>query len=85
LVNPQLGHRIGDPACGTAGFLLDAYQYIITQLALQKANANQTFTPDDDGFIRRSISGLLTQDNKDTLEQSLHGYCPARGFLYQVK
>jgi type I restriction enzyme M protein len=74
LVNPQLGHRIGDPACGTAGFLLDAYQYIITQLALQKATADQTFTPDDDGFIRRSISGLLTQDNKDTLEQSLHGY-----------
>src|ERR1700739_159596 len=33
LVNPQLGHRICDPACGTAGFLLDAYQYIITQLA----------------------------------------------------
>ena len=25
LVQPQLGHRICDPACGTAGFLLDAY------------------------------------------------------------
>ena len=37
LVNPQLGHRICDPACGTAGFLLDAYQYIVTQLAKQKA------------------------------------------------
>jgi type I restriction enzyme M protein len=73
LVNPQLGHRICDPACGTAGFLLDAYQYIITQLA-RTAKKDETFTPDDDGFIRSSISGLLTQDNKDILEQSLHGY-----------
>ena len=74
LVNPQLGHRICDPACGTAGFLLDAYQYIVTQLAKKKAKKGETFTPDDDGFIRSSISGLLTQDNKDILEQSLHGY-----------
>ena len=74
LVNPQLGHRICDPACGTAGFLLDAYQYIITQLAKQKANNGKAFEPDDDGFVRTSVSGLLTQDNKDILEQSLYGY-----------
>jgi type I restriction enzyme M protein len=74
LVNPQLGHRICDPACGTAGFLLDAYQYIITQLAKQKAKKGQTFEPDEDGFIRTSVSGQLTQDNKDILEQSLYGF-----------
>ena len=74
LVNPQLGHRICDPACGTAGFLLDAYQYIVTQLAKQKAKKGQKFEPDDDGFIRTSVSGLLTQQNKDILEQSLYGY-----------
>ncbi len=32
LVDPQLGHRIADPACGTGGFLLRAYQYMITQI-----------------------------------------------------
>lgn len=74
LVNPQLGHRICDPACGTAGFLLDAYQYIITQLARQKAKKGQTFTPDEDGFIRTSLSGQLTQNKQDLLEQSLHGF-----------
>jgi type I restriction enzyme M protein len=74
LVNPQLGHRICDPACGTAGFLLDAYQYIVTQLAKKKAKKGVTFTSDEDGFIRTSVSGLLTQDNKDILEQCLHGY-----------
>lgn len=74
LVNPQLGNRICDPACGTAGFLLDAYQYIITQLARQNANADQTFAPDDDGFVRSGVSGLLTQNSKDILDQSLYGY-----------
>ena len=73
LVNPQHGHRICDPACGTAGFLLDAYQYIITQLAKQKAKG-AAFPPDEDGFIRTSVSGQLTQNNKDILEQSLHGF-----------
>jgi type I restriction enzyme M protein len=74
LVNPQLGNRICDPACGTAGFLLDAYQYIITQLARKKARKGKTFTPDEDGFVRSSLSGMLTQGNKDILEQSLYGY-----------
>jgi type I restriction enzyme M protein len=74
LVNPKFGHSICDPACGTAGFLLDAYQYIITQLARQKAKKSHVFKPDDDGFIRTSLSGILTQDNKDILEQSLYGY-----------
>ncbi len=33
LVQPQLGHRIADPACGAGNFLFGAYQYIITGLA----------------------------------------------------
>lgn len=74
LVDPQLGHRICDPACGTAGFLLDAYQYIVTQLARKKARKSQKFEPDDDGFIRSNIGGPLTPKNKDILEQCLHGY-----------
>ena len=74
LVNPQLGDRICDPASGTARFLLDAYQYIVTQLARKQARQGQQFEPDDDGFVRGSLSGLLTPDNKDILEQCLHGY-----------
>jgi type I restriction enzyme M protein len=73
LVNPQLGHRICDPACGTAGFLLDAHQYIVTQLARKKAK-KQKFEPDEDGFIRTSVSGQLDQNKKDILEQSLYGF-----------
>lgn len=74
LVNPQLGHRICDPACGTAGFLLDAHQYIVTQLARRKPQIDQKFEPDEDGFIRTSVSGLLDPNNKDILEHNLFGF-----------
>ncbi len=70
LVDPQLGHRIADPACGTGGFLLGAYQYMITQLDKEKDKKE----PDEDGFIRSSRSALLTEDVKDILGKSLHGY-----------
>lgn len=74
LVSPQLGDRICDPACGTGGFLLDAYQYVTTQQAKKKARKGQIFTPDDDGFVRTSVSGSLTQAKRDILEQNLCGY-----------
>ncbi len=31
LVDPKLNHRICDPACGTAGFLVAAYEHILTE------------------------------------------------------
>jgi len=72
LVKPQLGNRIGDPACGTAGFLLGAYQYIVTDLA--RKSGNQDIKQDEDGFFRTSVSAGLTQNAKDILNQSLQGY-----------
>ncbi|MGH1388352.1 N-6 DNA methylase [Kordia sp.] len=70
LVNPQLGQRIADPACGTGGFLLGAYQYMVTQLDKEKDKQQ----PDEDGFIRSSRSALLTEDVKEILGKSLQGY-----------
>lgn len=70
LVEPQLGNRIADPACGTGGFLLGAYQYMVTQLDKNKKNLQ----PDEDGFIRNSVSGLLTKKVSDILNDSLYGY-----------
>ena len=72
LVQPQLGHRIGDPACGTGGFLLGAYQYIVTQLALKKGAKN--LKSDEDGFKRTSVSAALTEDAKNILNETLWGY-----------
>lgn len=70
LVDPQLGHRVADPACGTGGFLLGAYQYMITQLDKERDQKQ----PDEDGFIRSSRSALLTENVKELLGKSLHGY-----------
>jgi type I restriction enzyme M protein len=72
LVAPQLGHRICDPACGTGGFLLGVFQYIVTQLAVKKGAKN--FIADEDGFVRTSVSAGLTEKAKHILNESLWGY-----------
>uniref|UniRef100_Q3AQE5 site-specific DNA-methyltransferase (adenine-specific) n=1 Tax=Chlorobium chlorochromatii (strain CaD3) TaxID=340177 RepID=Q3AQE5_CHLCH len=85
LVQPQLAQRIGDPACGTAGFLLGAYQYIVTQLAIKTSDhfrgvtnmtdrGAHTFQPDEDGFVRTSVASGLTETAQAILQSSLYGY-----------
>lgn len=72
LVQPQLGHKIADPACGSGGFLLGAYQYIVTELA-KKAGARD-IRPDEDGFTRTSVAAALTEKAQAILASSLWGY-----------
>jgi type I restriction enzyme M protein len=72
LGKPQLGHRIADPACGSGGFLLGAYQYIVTQLAIKAGSKN--LQADEDGFLRTSVSAGLTQKAQNILANSLYGY-----------
>ncbi|WP_431609266.1 N-6 DNA methylase [Chryseobacterium sp. 'Rf worker isolate 10'] len=57
LVQPQLGNRIADPASGTAGFLLGAYKYLITQFTSDKYKQ-----PDDNGFVRGTLADMLVDD-----------------------
>jgi type I restriction enzyme M protein len=72
LVQPKLGEKIADPACGSGGFLLGAYQYIVTELA-KKAGA-QDLKPDEDGFNRTSVAAALTEEAQAILSSSLWGY-----------
>lgn len=72
LVQPQLGYKIADPACGTGGFLLGAYQYIVTQLAIKAGTKN--LEPDEDGFVRTSVAAALTEKAQIILQESLYGY-----------
>ncbi|WP_057413875.1 type I restriction-modification system subunit M, partial [Pseudomonas syringae group genomosp. 3] len=72
LVQPQLGHKISDPACGSGGFLLGAYQYIVTQLAIKAGSKD--IKPDEDGFERTSVSAALTERAQTILQDSLYGY-----------
>lgn len=72
LVAPQLGQRICDPACGTAGFLLGAYQYLLADL-VRKKDASKLIT-DEDGFERGTMVSVLDEKLKDMIEDSLYGY-----------
>lgn len=72
LVKPQLGHKIIDPACGSGGFLLGAYQYIVTQLAIN--TEKKDLSTDEDGFVRTSVASTLTEKNQAILTNSLWGY-----------
>lgn len=72
LVRPQLGQKILDPACGTAGFLLGAYQYIVTQLAINAGKKD--IVPDEDGFVRTSVAVGLTENAQSILNDTLFGF-----------
>lgn len=72
LVAPELGQRIADPACGTGGFLLGAYQYILTDLVRKKDPVK--LQKDEDGFERAAISAVLSQKVKNILDESFIGY-----------
>jgi len=72
LVRPQLGHKIADPACGSGGFLLGAYQYIVTQLAIQAGTTS--LAPDEDGFVRTSVAAAFDATRQAILSNSLWGY-----------
>jgi type I restriction enzyme M protein len=76
LVAPQLGQRIADPACGTGGFLLGAYQYILTDLVRTSTKCKDPakLQKDEDGFERAAISAVLTQKVKNILDNSFVGY-----------
>lgn len=69
LVSPKYGDQILDPACGTGGFLLGAYQYILTSL-----DKNVVNKADEDGFIRSSASVFLHEKEIKFLNNSLQGY-----------
>lgn len=72
LVAPELGQRIADPACGTSGFLLGAYHYILTD-EIRKKNPKK-LVRDEDGFERGTVSAALNEKKKKILNDSLFGF-----------
>ena len=55
IVAPQKNETILDPSCGTAGFLISAYNYI-KKHNLDK-NGNSTLTPDDKNRMTENFEG----------------------------
>ncbi len=70
LVNPKIGDVICDPACGTAGFLVNAYQHIL------KANTSKEFIKEDKEGHTYNMKGDKL-DEKQWLflrEDTLYGF-----------
>jgi type I restriction enzyme M protein len=56
LVNPQLGETVCDPACGTGGFLINAYEHIV------KNNTSKDLVQyDPDGTAHNLIGDKITK------------------------
>lgn len=71
LLRPEMYKRIADPACGSAGFLLSAYVYILTQFT-----SDDYQKTDEDGFRRGMMADKLTDNEaRKVWEQDcFHGY-----------
>lgn len=71
LVDPQLGDRICDPACGTGGFLLGAYQHIVTAYTSEEHREI-----DENGLERGLIGDQLTNAElwRILREETLYGF-----------
>lgn len=71
LIEPKLGNKIADPASGTAGFLLAAYKYLITEFT------SDTYKqPDDNGFTRGTLADKLVDEKAKALlnEETFFGF-----------
>ncbi len=73
IVDPQIGQTVCDPACGSGGFLIAAYEHILL------ANTNPDFvreTIGPDGLpVRRGIGDKLTRPQWNFLQKgTLHGF-----------
>lgn len=71
LVDPRLGDTICDPACGTGGFLLGAYQHILTQYTSKEHQKT-----DENGLTRGLVGDKLTDERQWTQLKSktFYGY-----------
>lgn len=71
MLDPKLGERICDPACGTGGFLLGAYQHILTQYTSEE----RRFT-DENGFAKGTYGDKLTNEKlwKQLKEFTFYGF-----------
>ncbi|MEO7622746.1 MAG: class I SAM-dependent DNA methyltransferase, partial [Gallionella sp.] len=87
IINPQKNESILDPACGTAGFLISAWKYILKQ---NTSNTNPPLSPlvrgeaatssPDKGRTEEGLGSgvragdLLNQDQRKHLAANIHGY-----------
>lgn len=70
MVDPKVGERIGDLAAGTAGFLVNAYQYM-----LEQNTSPDILKYDEEGWPHELAGNLLSREQWEFLQtKALRGY-----------
>ncbi|MGI8494708.1 MAG: type I restriction-modification system subunit M, partial [Pyrinomonadaceae bacterium] len=70
MVDPKINERICDPAAGTCGFLVNAYQYI-----LEKNTSKEILKYDEEGMPHNLIGDLLDERSEELLQtEALTGF-----------
>ena len=59
LTDPKMGENVYDPACGTGGFLITAYEHILSE-----NTSDEYCTTDRNGFRRGTIGDKLTDERQ---------------------
>lgn len=75
IIRPKLGETILDPACGTAGFLISSYKYILKNNT--DNNGNSKLSPIQKQQLANSISGYDISPDMVMLSRAnmyLHGF-----------
>ncbi|MEO8350390.1 MAG: N-6 DNA methylase [Chthoniobacteraceae bacterium] len=85
VIAPRKGESILDPACGTAGFLISAYKYILR--ANTVAQGHSRLTPDDRGRLAKNFQGYdISPDmvRLSLVNLYLHGFTDPHIFEYDT-
>lgn len=92
---PKKGEVILDPACGTAGFLISAYKYILRQNSSPRPQAGEgpgervfsTLTPDEKGRLAKNFQGYdISPDmvRLSLVNLYLHGFTDPHIYEYDT-
>ncbi len=85
IVQPAKNDRILDPACGTAGFLISAYKYILNHSL--DSEGHISLTPDEKKKMMRNFEGYdISQDmvRLSRVNMYLHHFAKPRIFEYDT-
>lgn len=83
VLEPKKSEVILDPACGTAGFLISAYKYILSR-NIDDKNLS-TLTPDEKGLLAKNLKGYDISPDMVRLSLAnlyLHGFTDPHIFEY---
>ncbi len=87
VVKPQKNETILDPACGTAGFLISAYKYILNDPANKKNYPGDLLSPEDKKKLLTNFKGYdISPDmvRLSLVNMYLHGFVQPQIYEYDT-